>query len=185
MADAQFYLAGSITGATVQPLLRAVGERVSKGARSILLSITSPGGNIYWGVTAYNFLRGLGMEVITHNAGQVDSIAGVIYCAGRRRLSVSEGRFLIHGVSASFPGTDPTIGEKDLRDRLTGLTKDRDSVASILAARTGKKLADVKQDMLDSTILTAEEAKEYGFVHEISDDIFDPAQEIVQIVSQT
>jgi ATP-dependent protease ClpP protease subunit len=185
MADAQFYLAGSISGATVKPLLDAVGDRVGKGSRSILVALSSPGGNIYWGVTAYNYLRGLGIDVITHNAGQVDSIAGVIYCAGDRRLCVSEGRFMIHGVASTFSGTDPQVGEKDLKDRVASIAKDRGSIASILAARTGAKLDDVRQKMLDTAILDAKEAEEYGFVHEISDVIFDPSQEIVQIVAQS
>jgi ATP-dependent Clp protease protease subunit len=185
MAEAQFYLAGSISGATVQPLLNAVGERVGKGVRSILLALSSPGGNIYWGVTAYNYLRGLGIEVITHNAGQVDSIAGVIYCAGDRRLCVSEGRFLIHGVASTFSGTDPQVGEKDLQDRVNSIAKDRGSIASILAARTGAKLDDVRQKMLNTAILDATEAQKYGFVHEIADEIFDPAQEIVHIIGQS
>jgi ATP-dependent Clp protease protease subunit len=185
MADAQFYLAGSISGATVQPLLDAVGERVGKGARSILLALSSPGGNIYWGVTAYTYLRGLGIDIVTHNAGQVDSIAGVIYCAGERRLCVSEGRFLIHGVAAQFSGADPNIGEKDLQDRVNTLGKDRGSIAAILSARTGTKLDVIRQNMLDTTILNAEEGEKYGFVHEISDVIFDPSQEIVQIIAQS
>jgi ATP-dependent Clp protease protease subunit len=185
MADAQFYLAGSISGATVQPLLNAVGERVGKGARSIVLALSSPGGNIYWGVTAYNYLRGLGIEVITHNAGQVDSIAAVIFCAGERRLCVSEGRFLIHGVASTFSGNNPNVAEKDLQDRVTALGKDRGSIAAILSARTGTKLDVIRQNMLDTTILNASEGEKYGFVHEISDVIFDPSQEIVQIVAQS
>jgi ATP-dependent protease ClpP protease subunit len=115
----------------------------------------------------------------------VDSIAGVIYCAGKHRVCVEEGRFLIHGVANTFPGTDPSIGEKDLQDHLTGLRKDRDSVAAILAARTETKLAKVKEDMLNTAILTAEDAKAYGFVHEVSDEIFDPSQEIIHIVSSS
>lgn len=182
MADAQVYLAGAVSNQTVPPLIQAVAERVGKGARSLLLAISSPGGNIYWGVTAYNFLRGLGIEIITHNVGQVDSVGGVLYCAGDRRLSVPDGRFLIHGVSLTFQGTDPAISEKDLRSRLAALEKDRDTIASILATRTGKPLPDVKNDMLNERILTAQEAKDYGFVTEISPQVFDPAQEIVQII---
>lgn len=185
MADAQFYLAGSITGGTVKPLLDAVAQRVGAGSKSILVAISSPGGSIYWGITAYNYLRGLGVEVITHNAGQVDSISAVIFCAGERRLCVSEGRFLLHGVASTFPGTNPSLGEKDLQDRVNTLGKDRGSIASILSARTGTKLAEVRQNMLDTTILDAQEGKKYGFVHEISDAIFDPTQEIVQIVGDS
>jgi ATP-dependent Clp protease protease subunit len=183
MPDAQFYLAGSVSQMTIPPLMQAVTERVSKGARSLLLGISSPGGNIYWGVTAYNFLRGLGVEVTTHNFGQVDSIAAVIFCAGDRRLSVTQSRFVIHGVATTFQGTDPSIAEKVLKSTLAGLEKDRDTIASILASRTGTPFETVKQNMLDEIILTADDAVRYGFVHEIKDEVFDPSQEIVQIVS--
>lgn len=181
MADTQIYLTGLIGDKTVQPLMQAVTDRVGKGARSVLIAISSPGGNIYWGVTAYNFLRGLGVELITHNFGQVDSIAGVIYTAADRRLSVSQARFLIHGVHTGFQGTDVSVPEKDLKSRLTSLERDRETIAAILADRTGQPLDRVKQDMLNERIMTADEAKDYGFVHEIADAIFDPAQEIIQI----
>jgi ATP-dependent Clp protease protease subunit len=183
VADLQVYLAGGITNQTASALIQVVGDRVSKGVRSVLVALSSPGGNIYWGVTAYNFLRGLGVEIITHNAGQVDSIAGVIYCAGDRRLSVPDGRFLIHGVAATFEGSNPQISERDLRSRIASLERDRDTVASILAARTGKPLGDVKSDMLNEKIMSAQEARDYGFVTEITEQIFDPAQEIVQIIA--
>jgi ATP-dependent protease ClpP protease subunit len=171
-----------VSNQTVPLLIQAVSDRVGKGARSLLLAISSPGGNIYWGVTAYNFLRGLGIEIITHNIGQVDSVAAVLYCAGDRRLSVPQGRFVIHGVSTMFQGTDVSISEKDLRSRLAVLEKDRDTIASILATRTGKALGDVKSDMLNERIMTALEAQDYGFVSEITEQVFDPSQEIVQIL---
>ena len=182
MADVQVFLAGFISPVTVPPLIQTVSDRVGKGARSVLLALSSPGGNIYWGVTAYNFLRGLGVEVITHNVGQVDSIASVIYCAGDRRLCVPQGRFLIHGVATQFQGTDVNISEKDLKSRVAGLEQDRDTVATILAARTGKPLGEVKADMLNEKIMNAQEGRDYGFVTEITEQVFDPAQEIVQIV---
>lgn len=182
MADVQVYLAGLISPVTVPPLIQTVSDRVGKGARSVLLALSSPGGNIYWGVTAYNFLRGLGVEVITHNVAQVDSIASVIYCSGDRRLCVPQGRFLLHGVAAQFQGTDVSISEKDLKSRLTGLEQDRDTIATILAARTGKPLGEVKADMLNGKIMNAEQGRDYGFVTEITEQVFDPAQEIVQII---
>jgi ATP-dependent Clp protease protease subunit len=182
MADVQIYLAGMVNNQTVPKLIEVVTERVGKGARSALLAISSSGGNIYWGVTAYNFLRGLGIKVITHNVGQVDSVAGVVYCAGEERLSVPEGRFLIHGVSTTFSGTNPTLSEKDLQSTLASLEQDRDTIATILATRTGKALADVREDMLKGRILAATDAQSYGFVTKITPDVFDPTQEIVQIV---
>lgn len=183
MADVQINLTGTIDNVTVPRLIDQVSQRVGAGARSILLAISSPGGNIYWGVTAYNFLKGLGITLTTHGVGQIDSIAGAIYCAGERRLCVKHGRFLIHGVNMTFGGQNPTQSEKELRDSLAGLERDRDTIASILADGTGRTVDAVKDDMFQGLIMNAEEAKTYGFVHEITDNVFDPSQEIVNIMS--
>ncbi len=130
MADAQIYLAGSIDQTMVPRLIHEVSDRVGKGARSVLIALSSPGGNVYWGVTAYNFLRGLGVELITHNAGQVDSIAGVVFCAGDSRFAVTQSRFLIHGVSWTLQ-VQQAFSEKDLTTTTDALTRDRDTIAAI------------------------------------------------------
>jgi ATP-dependent Clp protease protease subunit len=182
MADIQIMLTGNVGDVMVPRLLSELTQRVGQGAHSVLIAISSPGGNVYWGVTAYNFLRGLGVEVITHNLGQVDSIGGAVYAAGDRRLSVSQGRFLIHSISWTFGGNNPSIGEKELHDILAQVERDRDNLATILAERTGTSLDVVRNDMLQTRILDANEAIEYGFVHEIKDDVFEPAQEIINIV---
>jgi ATP-dependent Clp protease protease subunit len=178
MADIQIMLTGNVDERAISRLLSEVTQRVGLGARSVLLGISSPGGNVYWGVTAYNFLRGLGIDVITHNLGQVDSIGGAIYAAGSRRLCVSQGRFLIHSVAWTFTGAVP---EKQLRDSLTQVERERDSIASILSECTGTPVEDVRNDMLQTRILDANEAVAYGFVHAIDDAVFEPAQEIVNI----
>lgn len=182
MADAQFFLAAVVVDNSAQTLINGVSDAVSKGAKSILLAISSPGGNIYWGVTLYNFLRGLGIDITTHNLGQVDSVAGVVYCAGQQRKCVSQGRFLIHGVSQTFHGTDVTLPEKQLQEQVSSLAHQRDTIAAILAERSGRELSAVKKDMLDGSVFSAEEAKQQGYVHEITDEVFDPTQEIVRIL---
>ncbi len=182
MADTQIMLTGNINQTSISRLIAEVTERVGTGTRSLLLAISTPGGEVYWGVTAYNFLRGLGIEVITHNTGHVDSIGGAVYVAGERRLSVSQGRFLIHSISYNYQGTGViAVPEKQLRDHLTQVERDRDGLASILAERTGTTLDQVRNDMTQTRILDSDEAKAYGFVHEVKDEIFDPAQEIVNI----
>ena len=135
---------------------------------------------MYWGVTAYGLLRGLGIEVITHNIGQIDSIGGPIYLAGDRRLSVGQGRFLIHSIYWGF-GEGANLSEKQLKDTLDAVVRDRERVATIISERTGTALDVVTENMRDTRILDAAEAKAYGFVNEIQDDVFDPSQEIVNI----
>jgi ATP-dependent Clp protease protease subunit len=171
MAEIQVLLTGAVDQVAISRLINEMTQRVGSGARSLLLAISSPGGNVYWGVTAYNFLRGLGIEIITHNLGQVDSIGGLIYVAGNRRLTVSQGRFLIHSIQWTFGGSNPSLPEKQLRDALTQVERERDSIAAILSERTGTPLDQVRDDMFQTRIMDAAEARAYGFVNEIKDDV--------------
>ncbi|HZP73476.1 MAG TPA: ATP-dependent Clp protease proteolytic subunit [Gaiellaceae bacterium] len=180
MAEIQVLFTGDVNQQSVTRLISEVTDRVGKGARSVLLALSTPGGGVHWGVTAYGLLRGLGIEVITHNVGQVDSIGGPIYAAGDRRLCTSQGRFLIHSVYWPFAvGANPS--EKEVGDILIAMQRDRDRIATILSERSGTAIETVRDDMRNTRILDAGEAKDYGLVHEITDDVFDPSQEIVNI----
>lgn len=74
-----------------------------------------PGGFIDPGMAMYNFLRGIPVPVTTYNYGNVDSVATVVYCAGRRRLATPQCRFLIHGVTWTF-SQPATLTEQQLRE---------------------------------------------------------------------
>lgn len=185
VADAQIYLAGNIDQNTVPRLINAVSDEVSqRGAKSVLIAMSSPGGNVYWGVTAFNFLRGLGVHLIAHNAGQVASIAGVVYCAADERYTVSQSSFLIHGVGWTFQAGQQ-LSEKQLDNTIGSLQRDRDTIAAILSQRTGKPIDDVAEAMLQETVLSAADGVKYGFASEVKDDIFDPTLPITRILPQS
>lgn len=74
------------------------------------LLMASKGGLVDPGMAIYNLLRGIPARVTTYNYGSVDSIAGVIYCAGTRRLATPHCSFLIHGLTWNFPAA--TASEK-------------------------------------------------------------------------
>jgi hypothetical protein len=50
--------------------------------------ISSNGGDVFAGVTGYNYLKGIRALVETHNFGYADSIAADLFCAGTIRSSV-------------------------------------------------------------------------------------------------
>src|SRR3972149_10708258 len=97
---------------TINALMQAVDQKLSKGQRNFIILISSPGGSVFHGLSAYNYLKGLPAEISTHNFGSVDSIGVVVYCAGRRRLSGPQARFLLHGVTANFPQAASLEGEQ-------------------------------------------------------------------------
>jgi len=169
-----------VVDATTNALMNAIDQRIAAGQRSFILLISSPGGSVFHGLSAYNYLKGIPAEVTTHNFGSVDSIGVVLYCGGSRRLSVPTARFLLHGVSAQFPQA-ASLEEKQLEERLKGLRIDLQNIAKVIAANTGKSPDEVEQAMLERTALNPEEAKSWGLVHEIRVELFPPGAELISI----
>jgi ATP-dependent Clp protease protease subunit len=135
------------------------------------------------GLSAYNYLKGLPASITTHNFGSVDSIGIVIYCAGSRRLSVPQARFLFHGVNVQFRG-EQNLEEKQLEERLRGLRIDMENIAKIIAANTGKSAKDITDAMIERTTLNPEEAQSWGLVHEIKSELFEAGSEVIAIQVQ-
>ncbi|MFA4835613.1 MAG: ATP-dependent Clp protease proteolytic subunit [Dehalococcoidia bacterium] len=169
-----------VIDATINALMNAVDQKMKAGQRQFILLISSPGGSVFHGLSAYNYLKGLPAEIVTHNFGSVDSIGVVLYCGGGRRLSVPQARFLLHGVSAQFP-QNTNLEEKQLEERLKGLRIDIENIAKVVAANTGKSAEAVTQAMLDRTTLNPEEAKAWGLVHEIKAELFSASAEVISI----
>jgi len=172
-----------VNPATTNALQTAIDQKLAAGARRFTLLISSPGGTVLHGLTAYNYLRGIPAEVVTHNCGSVDSIGLVMFCAGSRRLSVPHARFLLHGVSLGF-GQNERLEEKQLEERLKGLQIDMLNIARVIASTTGKTEGDVNRAMLDRTTLDPDEATKWGLVHDIESTLFPAGSEIIAIQEQ-
>jgi ATP-dependent protease ClpP protease subunit len=164
---------------TINALMRVIDEQMGKGVARFTLLISSPGGSVFHGLSAYNYLNGLPVEITTHNFGSVDSIGVVLFCGGRRRLCVPHARFLLHGASAHFG--NERLEEPQLEERLRGLRIDMENIAGVIAASTGKRVDDVKAAMLARITLNPEEARAWGLVHEIRADLFETGSQVISI----
>jgi len=168
---------------TINALMDAIDQKMKQGATQFTILISSPGGSVFHGLSAYNYLRGLPASVTTHNFGSVDSIGVVLFCGGSKRLSVPQARFLLHGVSAAFQQNE-RLEEKQLEERLKGLRIDIENIAKVIAANTGKGVEDVVNAMLERTTLNPEEARAWGLVHEIKSELFEIGSEVISIQYQ-
>jgi len=172
-----------VIDATVDALMNAIDQKMKQGVRDFIILISSPGGSVFHGLSAYNYLKGLPAKITTHNFGSVDSMGIVLYCAGSRRLSVPQARFLLHGVNAQF-AQKQSLEEKQLEERLKGLKIDIENIAKVIAANTGKSVKDVTNAMLERTTLNPEEAQSWGLVHEIKSQLFEAGSEVISIQAQ-
>jgi len=167
---------------TINALMNAIDQRMKQGVTQFTILISSPGGSVFHGLSAYNYLKGLPVTITTHNFGSVDSIGVVLFCGGSNRLSVPQARFLLHGVSVSFK--NERLEEKQLEERLKGLKIDMENIAKVIAANTGKTITDVTDAMLERTTLNPDEAKAWGLVHDIKSELFEAGSEVMSIQYQ-
>lgn len=156
---------------TTDQLFKIIDSKIREKHERLNLLISSPGGSVFHGISLYNFLKGAPIEVWTYNFGSVDSIGVVIFCAGKKRLSVPHARFLIHGVRFNFSG-NASFDEKQIEEHLKSLKIDQQNIARIIADTTQKPTHKVEEDMNNRTTLNPSEAKDYGLVHEIQSNLF-------------
>jgi ATP-dependent Clp endopeptidase proteolytic subunit ClpP len=168
-----------VNGQSITNLINAIEQKLREGFDRFILLISSPGGEVFAGITAYNFLKGIPAEVITFNFGNADSIAAVIYCAGSKRFCVPQGRFLLHGVMANLQGG--ALDEKFLKERVKNLESDRITISKIIAQTSGRPLEEVEQDILQGTVLGVQEAIDYGLVHESREQFFESGATVIGV----
>lgn len=182
MTDKKFYIKffAPVVPETVAALMQIVDAKLKTGMTELGFLISTPGGDVFQGLSAYNFLKGAPLAVTTHNFGSADSIGAVLFCAGEKRFSVPQARFLLHGVSCNFP-KGASLEEKQLEERLKGLQMDIGNIARVIADAVGKDKDEVVQDMLNRTTLYPEEAVKYGLVHEIKTELFEAGADVSSI----
>lgn len=165
---------------TIPLLLSAIDAKLQTGIDKFTVLISSQGGSVFHGISAYNYLKGIPAEIITHNFGSINSSASVVYCAGDKRYSVPHGTFLMHPVRAGFP-QGASLVEDDMEERVKGLKLDSENIAGVISSATGKAEKEILDLMKTRTTLNPEQAKEFGIVQEIKEALFDPNSEIINI----
>jgi ATP-dependent protease ClpP protease subunit len=165
---------------TIAALMQATDQALAQGVKKLTLLISTPGGDVFHGLSAYNFLRGLPIEVDTHNFGSVDSIGVVLFCAGKRRFSVPHARFLIHPVSMNFQGP-ASFEEQQLQERLNSLRIDTENIARVIGDTVVKTKEDVVAAMHARTTLNPQQAVEWKLATEIKSALFPANIRLVSI----
>lgn len=87
---------------TINTLTQTIQKKLNDGYERFILLISSIGGSVFHGVHAYNFLKGISAEVITHNVGSSNSVAIVLFCAGSSLSSATRASALFFIASLSF-----------------------------------------------------------------------------------
>lgn len=134
--------------------------------RDIIVYINSPGGSFTALTAIYDTMQFVRPEIQTVCMGQAASAAAVLLAAGTpgKRMALPNSRILIHQPSGGSEGGQQV---SDLEITANEIQRMRVLLEELLARHTGQSVERVRVDIERDKILTAEEAKEYGFVDEV------------------
>lgn len=151
----------AIANLIVAQLLMLEGEDPEKDIR---LYINSPGGDISAGMAIYDTIQHIRSEVSTICVGRAASIAAFLLASGAKgkRLALPHSSVLIHQPLGEASGQAADI-EIYARDML----RTKRELIELMARHTGQTLKQIEKDTERDTILTAEQAKNYGIVDEV------------------
>ena len=130
----------------------------------IELVINSNGGSATDGFAIIGAMELSTTPIITYGFGSIASMALAIFLAGDVRISARHTRFMYHSVSYGIGG-HITDHEEQLKEANI-LNKMYDEMMLENTSLTEEKLAEVRKFKTDF-FLSANEAKELGFVHEV------------------
>ena len=133
-------------------------------AETIHLRINSPGGDVFAGRAIQTVLAQHPARVVAHVDGLAASAATFVSTAADE-IRISDGGFyMIHkGWSLQIGNAD------DMRDLAGLLDQVDESIARTYQQRTGQSYDDIIQWMADETWMSAEEARERGFVDAVDE----------------
>jgi len=126
------------------------------------------GGSVNAGITLYNFLRALPVEIVMHNTGSIDSIATVIFLAASKRYAAKHSTFLFHGVNWQFP-KDTSLTFSQLQENLSRFKQEEAKIAGIIAERCKLTEAEIRELFFQGESKNLEFAIEKGIIDEVRD----------------
>jgi ATP-dependent Clp protease protease subunit len=166
---------------SVNMLLAVVNAQVRTGVKKITIVISSPGGDTTAAFAAYNILKNVPVELTTFNAGNIDSAAILIYCAGKHRYSfAAPARFLMHSNALTLGAAVP-LDYNFLDAQLQQIKSLNQMIVQVVSASSNKKPSEIEDAIHGQTILTPEDAKRWGIVQEIRTTFMEPGAVLISV----
>jgi ATP-dependent Clp protease, protease subunit len=147
---------------------KAFAEKLSSMGKlkNINVRINSPGGSVFDGTAIYNTLKNNPAKVTTIIDGAALSVASIIAMAGDEIRMAKNGYLMIHDPSGVARG-----GADEMRKMAEMLDTVKSSLVTTYAERSKQDPTKVAEMMTAETWMTANEAKEMGFVDVVTDSL--------------
>lgn len=135
------------------------------------VEINSGGGSVFAGSEIYTILKDYKGHVTVKIVGLAASAASVIAMAGNKVMMSPTAQMMIHNVSTYTSGD-----YRDMEHSAEVLKSANNTVANAYRLKTGKTQEELLKLMDNETWMTAQKAKELGFIDEI---MFDEEQQLI------
>jgi ATP-dependent Clp protease protease subunit len=132
--------------------------------KDISLYVNCPGGVVYSGLAIYDTMQFIKPDVRTICCGIAMSMGALVLAGGApgKRLSLPNGRILIHQPTGGFQGQSTDI---EIHARETLALRAR--LDELYAQHTGQSFERVHEDMERDRFFTPGEARSYGLIDEV------------------
>ena len=171
-----------ITAQTAPVLVGAISNAVNNSHDEIHLLLSTPGGSVAEGVSIYNLMRALPVDINTYNVGSVNSIGNVVFQAGKRRVSSKTSSFMFHGVG--FDIQNSRLELKQLNEKVRTIKNDQSQIAEIIHRHTSIEISKINKMFLEMEHVSAQEAFERGITDEVTDIHLPEGMPIQQLIFQ-
>ena len=161
LEESEVFLVDEITPKSANNLIQKLMYLDSKDLGEITIYINSPGGEVISGLAVYDYIKIMKSPVRTITIGDAASMGAIIFLAGEKREMLPHTRILIH---------DPSYGHLDVSGKkpheiqrgVDSLNKVRETLAEIIAEKTGKDINEIYKITAEDNYFTAEEAIDFG-----------------------
>jgi len=163
----EVHLIGDVNDENIKKLFNDVSKLFKEDpGRIIRLYISSNGGIVKLAFAFFNWVRLAGIKLETIVLGGADSAAVLILLSGDIRKAAKYSLITIHNISRK--ANKGTSLQPDEAISLAESMKKVQLISdNIIVERTGRTIQEVKDHQNKDIPFTAEEAKEFGLVHEV------------------
>ena len=136
--------------------------------KDINIYINTPGGSVTSGLAIYDTIQFVKPDVNTYCVGQASSMGALLLCAGTagKRYALPHARIMIHQPWGGVQGA-----AADISIQAQEILRLRARIEEIIAKHTKQQLDRIKKDTDRDYFMSAEEAKAYGIVDEVIENI--------------
>lgn len=142
--------------------------QMEDGEKEVSIYVNTPGGSVTSGLAIYDTIQFIKPDVNTYCVGQASSMGAVLLSAGTpgKRYALPHARIMIHQPWGGFQGQ-----ATDINIQAQEILRLRARIEEILAKHTKQPLDRIKKDTDRDYYMSAEEAKQYGIVDEVVENI--------------